>query len=107
VLSIGFTVAAYMLVQEHIGAGKSPLAQPYVLAAIMALAVAQLAVQLIFFLHLGEEKRPRWRLISVVCAVTVVLIVVGGSIWIMANLNYNMMRSPQAVDKYLQSQDGL
>jgi len=37
----------------------------------------------------------------------VVLIIVGGSIWIMNDLNYRMMDSPQQMQKYLKSQDAL
>lgn len=107
ILSIALTAAAYIVVQAHLGSGKELLAQPTVLATILFFAVAQLAVQMWFFLHLGEEARPRWRFISLLFAVVVVLIVVGGSIWIMANLNYNMEGSQRRVNDYLKSQDGL
>ncbi len=56
------------------------------------LAFAQMIVQLVFFLHLNDEVKPRLKLISLGCMATVLLIVVVGSLWIMQNLNYNMMR---------------
>lgn len=53
------------------------------------LAVLQLFVQLIFFLHLAEEKKPRWNLTSLLFAGMVIVIIVFGSLWIMKNLNYD------------------
>ena len=55
--------------------------------ALAALAVAQLMVQLVFFLHLGTESKPRWNLTVVLFALMVVVILVFGSLWIMKNIN--------------------
>jgi cytochrome o ubiquinol oxidase operon protein cyoD len=49
----------------------------------------QLAVQMIFFLHIGNEVKPRYNLIAFSSAMVVVFIVVFGSLWIMNNLNYH------------------
>jgi cytochrome o ubiquinol oxidase operon protein cyoD len=56
---------------------------------------------------LGRESKPRWKFIFLLFALLVVGIVVGGSLWIMNNLNYHMMLSPQQTTQYLNSQDGL
>lgn len=58
---------------------------------LLALAIAQAAVQLIFFMHLGVEEKPRWNLITFWLLVIMVFIIVAGSIWIMYHLNYNVM----------------
>ncbi|HVV39245.1 MAG TPA: cytochrome o ubiquinol oxidase subunit IV [Candidatus Paceibacterota bacterium] len=55
------------------------------------LALAQLCVQLIFFLHIGQERKPRWNLTALVFAVVVVLILVVGTLWIMTNLEHMQM----------------
>ncbi|MGH7241611.1 MAG: cytochrome o ubiquinol oxidase subunit IV [Candidatus Saccharimonadales bacterium] len=107
ILSIVLTFASYAIVQTHTSSNNQILAQPTVLVAILLFAIAQLCVQLYFFLHLGEESKPRWRLLTLLLAITVVVIVVMGSIWIMANLDYNMMTNPENVNKYIQSQDDL
>jgi cytochrome o ubiquinol oxidase subunit IV len=107
VLSIALTMASYLLVQAHLGSGKQVLAQPTILIAILVFAVAQLAVQLIFFLHLAEEHRPRWRLLLFALAVVFVLILVIGSIWIMANLGYHSPASQHQINNYLHSQGDL
>jgi cytochrome o ubiquinol oxidase subunit IV len=87
VLSIGLTLAAYYLVVEQIATG-------WVLdISVAALAIAQALVQLILFLNLLREAKPRWNLIVFLFMVLIVVIVVAGSIWIMNNLNYNLMVS--------------
>jgi len=104
ILSIVLTLAAYLVVQTHLGSGNQVLSQPVVLTTILVFALAQLIVQLYFFLHLGEEKKPRYRLFTLLFAVGVVLIVVIGSIWIMSNLGYH---TPSQVNSYLRSQGDL
>ncbi len=100
VLSILLTLLAYFAVVGH------GVSQKMTIALILLLAVVQLFVQLMFFLHLGAESRPRWRLVTLGFGVLVVFIVVFGSLWIMDNLNYNMMHSPDKMNQYIDKQSG-
>lgn len=52
---------------------------------ILIAAVLQFAVQLLFFMHLREEKGPRYNLVALILGVVVVVTVVAGSIWIMVH----------------------
>ncbi len=92
------TFAAYELVSQHL------LAPLSVLIAVIALAVLQLGIQLVFFLHLGRKAKG-WNLIVLVFALIIVAIVVGGSLWIMMSLNTRMMPSTEQMDAYMNSQD--
>ncbi|MFC5647672.1 cytochrome o ubiquinol oxidase subunit IV [Paenibacillus solisilvae] len=56
--------------------------------ALIIAAVLQLAVQLLFFMHLREEKKPRYNLISLILGLVILLVIVAGSMWIMM---YNMV----------------
>lgn len=96
ILSIALTLAAYFLVVEKILTGTQ------LMLAIVSLAVVQLLVQLVFFLHLGRESSPRWNQMVFWFAAGVVLIVVIGSIWIMENLDYNMM--PKEMEQHMLDQ---
>lgn len=102
-LALILTVAAFSLVFANT---NSPGVIPHglVLPAIIVLAFAQLAVQLIFFLHLGQSKESSWD--SVVFSFTFfgILVVVLASVWIMYHLNYNM--TPQQVTQYVTDQSG-
>jgi cytochrome o ubiquinol oxidase operon protein cyoD len=89
-LSIVFTLAAYLLAHGRTDGGWSLI---YLLAV---LAIIQLFVQLVFFLHLGRESRPRWNLTVFGFAFMVVAILVFGSLWIMKNLSYGHQHLPSS-----------
>jgi cytochrome o ubiquinol oxidase operon protein cyoD len=104
-LSLELTAGAYFTVKYALRTHSS-VNYDKALAYISILAVAQLIVQLVFFLHLGRESKPRWNLNALLFAVLVVVIIVFGSLWIMHNLNYHM-QNPQQINKYLRSQGDL
>ena len=81
IISVALTLAAYFAVTLHSSG---------VLWVIFGAAIVQLFVQLIFFLHIGKGPDARWTWLFFSFASLVVVIIVGGSLWIMANLNYNM-----------------
>ena len=98
VLSLLLTLVAYNL-------ATSGSTNPWLLVTLAVLALVQMFVQLIFFLHLGDETGPRYKLISFLAMVGILVIVVGGSLWIMQNLNYNMMNmSPDEKSNYMMTQ---
>jgi cytochrome o ubiquinol oxidase operon protein cyoD len=88
-LSLELTIAAYLLVSRHVHSHHAAFSHKYLIAMLIGLAVSQLMVQLVFFLHLSRESKPRWNLTVFSFAILVVLIVVIGSLWIMNNLNYH------------------
>lgn len=84
-ISVALTLVSYFLVTEHLIKGFT------LDIALAILSLIQVGFQLCFFLHLGEEKHPKWNLISFLFMVLVIGILVIGSLWIMYNLNYRMM----------------
>lgn len=103
VLSIVFTLGAYFSVVSF-QAGSTLFTQELIVAMVLCFALLQLLVQLIFFLHLGKESNPKWNLGIFISTISIVLIVVVGSIWIMTHLNYNMM--PEHVEEFLIKDEG-
>lgn len=103
-LSLILTLTAFFLVHKNITAEHPPLSQGVLIAAIFALAITQLIVQLQFFIHLGHEDKPKWSKIAFLFMILVIVIVVGGSLWIMDNLHYNMM-TPVETDEYMQQSE--
>lgn len=89
-LSLVTTLAAYSLVRLHVNTGHITFSDQFLLIILAALAITQLFVQLIFFLHMNRETKPRLNALLLLFAGLVVLVIVGGSIWIMSNLNYHM-----------------
>lgn len=104
-LSLVFTVAAFWLVMQHAAYPYRSLPEEVIIPIVVGLAIVQLVVQLVFFLHLGRETRPRWNLVVFLFMILVLVIVVFGSLWIMDNLNYNMM-SGSEVKEYLNDHPG-
>lgn len=96
-LSLLLTIIPYLMVVNQRLAGTA------LIAGLIGLALAQLFIQLFFFLHLGNERGPRWNLMAFVFMAMIVLIVVAGSLWIMNNLNYNMM--PHEVEDYIKKEE--
>ena len=52
-------------------------------AVLFGAAILQFPVQLIFFMHLREEKKPRYNLMTLLLGLIILVLIVGGSIWIM------------------------
>jgi cytochrome o ubiquinol oxidase operon protein cyoD len=103
--SVILTLLAYAIVMHDVFADYWT---PAVMAIVLAgLASLQLIVQLVFFMHLGDEPKPRWKLMSFIFAFTILAIIVFGSLWIMFDLNSRMMMSPTDMVKYMNRQTGL
>ena len=64
---------------------------PHALIAVALLAPIQATLQLIFFLHIEHDEKPRWGLLVFFSLLLVLLIIVGGSLWIMFDLNARTM----------------
>jgi len=103
ILSIVLTLVAYVAIVNDWFTGMGAL------LFVTTLAVLQLFVQLLFFLHMGQERGPRWNFMTFVFAGIVVFIVVIGSIWIMYNLDYNMTHkmTPEQLDQSIIEDEGL
>lgn len=88
-LCILLTGAAFTIGMLYEGVGLDGATVAVVI--LTGLALLQFVVQSVYFLHLDYEIGPRWRLASFFSMISVLLIIVVGSLWIMYNLNYNMM----------------
>lgn len=97
VLSVVWTLLAYVIITMHIFTSTMSI------VAVTALAILQLVTQLVFFLHLGRGKDSRWNIMALLFMLMILVIIVGGSIWIMYNLNYNM--SPRDINTYMKEQN--
>ena len=83
--SLILTSASFLLVITRVISGKN------LVYSIVGLALVQAVFQLIFFLHLGQESKPRWQLWIFLFMLFILLIIVIGSLWIMNDLNERMM----------------
>jgi len=84
-LAIGLTVLSFGI----IAAGIQPKYAAVV--GLVLAAVVQILVHLYYFLHLDLSKELRWNFVAIVFTTLIVLIFIGGTVWIIFTLNARMM----------------
>jgi cytochrome o ubiquinol oxidase operon protein cyoD len=80
------TVASFVLAATHL-----IFWGPSIPVALIVLAIAQMGVHLVFFLHITTGPDNTNNVLAVAFGVLIATLVVAGSFWIMTNLNDNMM----------------
>ncbi|MFN4168130.1 MAG: cytochrome o ubiquinol oxidase subunit IV [Pannonibacter phragmitetus] len=58
---------------------------------VIGFAVVQILVHMVYFLHMNSRSDEGWTMLSMIFTVIVVVIMLAGSLWVMYNLNTNMM----------------
>lgn len=58
---------------------------------IMAFAVAQIVVHMVYFLHMNARSEGGWTMMALIFTIVLVVIALSGSLWVMYHLNANMM----------------
>lgn len=89
--AIGLLLAIVLTATSFWAAGSSVLWHPGVPLGLAVLAIAQMGVHLVFFLNITTGPDNTNNVLALAFGVLIVLLVVGGSLWIMAHLNANMM----------------
>ena len=85
VLAILATIASFVVSQTNL------LWAPGIPVGLVVLAIAQIGVHLVFFLHLGSGSESTNNILALAFGVLIVFLVIAGSVWIIANLNSNMV----------------
>lgn len=88
IASVLLTAAAFASVAEHNATGHVFPTHGELFGGLVALAVLQLIVQLHYFLHVGRQTETR-DIAAFAFGVVLIAMVVGGSLWIMANLSHS------------------
>ena len=92
---IGLGVAVLLTATSFFIAGTDLVWQPSIPVAIIVLAIAQMGVHLVFFLHITTGPDNANNVLALAFGLLIVFLVIAGSLWIMANLNHNMMPMDQ------------
>lgn len=88
---IGFLSSMVLTFISFSLAVAKPFTNQILIPILVFLALTQAIVQLVFFMHLGQEEKPRWMSLVFYFMILVVLIVVLGSLWIISDLNHRVM----------------
>jgi cytochrome o ubiquinol oxidase subunit IV len=89
VLASLLTVASFYAVYTHL------IWAPAIPIALAALAIAQIGVHLVFFLHLTTAPDNTNNVLALAFGVLIVALIIGGSVWIISTLDDRMMPTMQ------------
>jgi len=92
---VGLGLAVLLTATSFFIAGTNLVWQPSIPVAIIVLAIAQMGVHLVFFLHITTGTDNANNVLALAFGLLIVFLVIAGSLWIMANLNHNMMPMDQ------------
>jgi|APSaa5957512535_1039671.scaffolds.fasta_scaffold42218_2 cytochrome o ubiquinol oxidase subunit IV len=86
IFAVLLTIVSYIFVENKIFTGETLF---FVLSILLIL---QMIVQVCFYLRLSDEKSDEgWSSLSLIFTLMIIAIIVAGNLWILYNLNYNMM----------------
>jgi len=88
-LAILLTAASFWIAKTDLIYG------PGIPVALATLAVAQMGIHLVFFLHLTTAPDNTNNILALAFGLLIVGLIVFGSVWIMAHLNHNLMPMQQ------------
>jgi cytochrome o ubiquinol oxidase operon protein cyoD len=99
VYSVGLSLAAILTAISFWAANTSLLWPPGVPLGLAALAITQMGIHLVFFLHITSGPDSTNNVLALAFGVLIVALVMAGSLWIMTNLDQNMtpMREMHAI----------
>lgn len=86
VLSVILTVIPFWLVMGNVL--DNSLVTTLV---VLVLGGVQMVVHIVYFLHMSTKSEGGWTFMALIFTVVVLLITLSGSLWVMYNMNKNMM----------------
>jgi cytochrome o ubiquinol oxidase operon protein cyoD len=92
---VGLGLATLITVVAFFISGTSLVWGPSIPIALFVLAIAQMGVHLVFFIHITTGPDNINNVLALAFGVLIVGLVIVGSLWIMYNLNHNMMPMDQ------------
>ena len=102
VYTIGLGLAVILTVTSFWAANTSLLWPPGVPLGLAVLAIAQMGVHIVFFLHITTGSDNTNNVLALAFGMLIVTVVVAGSLWIMTNLNANMMPPADLINLHMQ-----
>ena len=87
---VGLFLAALITAVAFFLVGTSLVWPPSIPVALLVLAVAQMGVHLVFFLHITTGPDNTNNVLALAFGVLIVGLIIIGSLWIMTNVSHNM-----------------
>ena len=94
---IGLGLATLLTIVSFIVARTTLVWTPSIPVALAVLAIAQMGVHLVFFIHITTGPDNSNNVMALAFGVLIVLLIMAGSLWIMTNMNRNMTTMDQTM----------
>ena len=104
---IGLGLATLLTIVSFFISGTTLVWEPSIPVALIVLAIAQMGVHLVFFLHITTGPDNVNNVMALAFGVLIVLLLLAGSLWIMANMNHNMASMDQTMQMQLEAGPGM
>ncbi len=89
---IGFIISVLLtVVPFYMAMHADDFSRGAIIAVVAITAIAQVLVQLVFFLHMNSSSEQRWNVIAFIYTILTIAVLMVGSVWIMNYLHSNMM----------------
>jgi cytochrome o ubiquinol oxidase subunit IV len=95
---IGLALAVLLTAVSFYISDSDLVWQPSIPVALVVLAIAQMGIHVVFFLHITTGPENTNNVMALFFGVLVVLLIVAGSVWIMSHMNHNMMPMPMIME---------
>jgi len=102
IYTIGLTLALILTATSFWVANTSLIWVPGISLGLAVLAIAQMGVHLVFFLHITSAPDNTNNVLALAFGVFIVFLVCAGSLWIMRDLNSNMTMPPELMNLHMQ-----
>ena len=97
-LALLLTAASFAILRSHF------VWAPAIPIALIVFAIAQMGVHLVFFLHITTGPDDTNNVMALAFGILIVVLLIGGSLWIMAHLNRNMSQANEMQEMQMQMQ---
>ena len=94
---VGLALSVLLTIASFYVTGTRLIWQPAIPVALVVLAIAQIGVHLVFFLHITTAPDNTNNVLALAFGVLIVALIVAGSLWIMDHLNHNMLSMEQVI----------
>jgi cytochrome o ubiquinol oxidase subunit IV len=102
IYTIGLVLAVILTLTSFWVANTTLIWAPGIALGLAVLAIAQMGVHLVFFLHITTGPDNTNNVLALAFGVLIVILIVAGSLWIMSSLNDNMMPSVDLMNLHMQ-----
>ena len=99
---IGLALALILTGVSFWAASTSSLWGPGVAVGLVVLAIAQMGIHLVFFLHITSGPDNTNNVLALAFGVLIVFLVMIGTIWIMSHMDANMAPGPEITNLQMQ-----